>query len=107
MRRSISVVSTLIVALAIGLPAAAQFPAPFQPPFTVESLWPQLMNGNELFVKGALPYTQLDDVRKATESKKQPPVTVLSCSDSRVPPELVFGRGLGELFVVRAAGNVA
>jgi carbonic anhydrase len=34
-------------------------------------------------------------------------VTVLSCADSRVPPELIFGRTVGDLFVVRVAGNVA
>jgi carbonic anhydrase len=36
-----------------------------------------------------------------------PPITVLACSDSRVPPELVFNQSLGTLFVVRTAGNVA
>ncbi|MEA2162664.1 MAG: carbonic anhydrase [Thermoanaerobaculia bacterium] len=107
MRRSINFLLSLLVAISVALPAAAQFPAPFQPPYNVESLWPQLMAGNDLFARGALPYTQLDDVRKATQSEQNPPVAVLSCSDSRVPPEIVFGRGLGELFVVRAAGNVA
>lgn len=37
---------------------------------------------------------------------QQPYVTILGCSDSRVPPELVFDAGFGELFVVRVAGNV-
>jgi carbonic anhydrase len=37
---------------------------------------------------------------------QQPYATILGCSDSRVPPELVFDAGLGELFVVRVAGNV-
>ena len=36
-----------------------------------------------------------------------PPITVLACSDSRVPPELVFNQSLGALFVIRTAGNVA
>ena len=38
---------------------------------------------------------------------QQPFATILSCSDSRVPPEFVFDRGLGKLFVIRVAGNVA
>ncbi|HEX9459974.1 MAG TPA: carbonic anhydrase, partial [Thermoanaerobaculia bacterium] len=56
---------------------------------------------------GALPYTGIADARKDTADKQDPPVTVLSCSDSRVPPELIFGRTVGDLFVVRVAGNVA
>jgi carbonic anhydrase len=108
MRRSVRFLFVLLVALGLGLPAAAQrFPPPFERPLDVKSLWPQLMKGNDLFANGALPYTQLDVVRKASQSDQNPPVTVLACSDSRVPPELVFGRGLDELFVIRAAGNVA
>ena len=38
---------------------------------------------------------------------QSPKVTVLTCADSRVPPELIFGQGLGDLFVIRIAGNVA
>jgi len=38
---------------------------------------------------------------------QQPFAVILSCSDSRVPPEVVFDRGMGDLFVVREAGNVA
>jgi carbonic anhydrase len=45
--------------------------------------------------------------RDANVSGQNPPVTIFSCADSRVPPELIFGRGIGDLFVVRAAGNVA
>ena len=37
---------------------------------------------------------------------QQPYATILSCSDSRVPPELIFDVGLGELFIIRVAGNV-
>ena len=45
--------------------------------------------------------------RRAELAKSQHPfVTIVSCSDSRVPPELVFDEGLGDLFVVRVAGNV-
>ena len=108
MRQSVRVLFVLLVALGLGLPSVAQqFPAPLEKPFDAASLWPQLMKGNDLFVNGALPYTQLDAVRKATAPEQNPPIAVLACSDSRVPPELVFGRGIGELFVVRAAGNIA
>jgi carbonic anhydrase len=65
------------------------------------------MAGNATFVSGALPYTGLAEQRTATRGGQAPPVAVLSCADSRVPPELVFGRAIGDLFVVREAGNVA
>ncbi len=38
---------------------------------------------------------------------QSPPVAILTCSDSRVPPELIFNAGIGEIFVIRVAGNVA
>src|SRR5438046_3516734 len=45
--------------------------------------------------------------RRAELTKSQHPfATIVSCSDSRVPPEIVFDEGLGDLFVVRVAGNV-
>jgi carbonic anhydrase len=107
MRRSFRFVFAFAVVLSLALPLAAQFPPPFEKPYTADTLWKDLLKGNALYHGGALPYTQLDEARKATVGKQQPPVTVLSCSDSRVPAELVFGRGVGDLFVIRAAGNVA
>lgn len=108
MRRSVRFFFVLAVVVGIGLPAISQpIPPPLQKPFTVRSLWPQLKAGNDLFASGVLRYTQLNDIRRRTASGQNPPITVLACSDSRVPPELVFGRGLDDLFVVRTAGNVA
>jgi len=65
------------------------------------------MTGNAMYASGALPYTSLAEERAATATGQQPPVAILSCADSRVAPELIFGRGVGDLFVVRVAGNVA
>jgi carbonic anhydrase len=113
MRRSVSIVVIVLAVLGIGLPLAAQpsplplFPPPFQKPYTTASLWNDLMKGNTYYKGGSLPYTGIADARKDTADKQDPPVTVLSCSDSRVPPELIFGRTVGDLFVVRVAGNVA
>jgi carbonic anhydrase len=45
--------------------------------------------------------------RKDLENGQHPFAVILSCSDSRVPPELVFDQGLGDLFVIRVAGNIA
>jgi carbonic anhydrase len=44
--------------------------------------------------------------RKHLKAGQQPVATILACSDSRVPPELVFDQGFGELFVIRVAGNI-
>ncbi|HXH40404.1 MAG TPA: carbonic anhydrase [Thermoanaerobaculia bacterium] len=108
MRRSVSILFVFLVVLGMGLPLAAQpFPSPFKPPLTPENLWTQLKYGNDKYQGGSLPYTDIDDARDRTKNKQLPPVTVLSCSDSRVPPELVFGRTVGDLFVVRVAGNAA
>ena len=65
-----------------------------------------LKEGNDKFITDA-PYRQVNDRDRRIEiARGQTPFAVLvSCSDSRVPPELLFGRGLGELFIVRNAGN--
>ncbi len=99
----------LIVVSCLTLPSSAQspFPASWPSHGTADAYWQTLMTGNSTYVAGALPYTALADARAATATGQQPPVTVLSCADSRVPPELIFGRAVGDLFVVRVAGNVA
>ncbi|HXH93910.1 MAG TPA: carbonic anhydrase [Thermoanaerobaculia bacterium] len=107
MRRSVRFLFVLAVVVGMGPSVAQPIPPPLQKPFTVRSLWPQLKAGNDLFASGVLRYTELNGIRRRTASGQNPPITVLACSDSRVPPELVFGRGLDDLFVVRTAGNVA
>lgn len=113
MRRSVSILFVFLAVVGIGQPLAAQpsplptFPPQFREPFTPPSLWIQLMDGNKVYRRGALPYTDIAGARQRTAKDQDPPVTVLSCSDSRVPPELIFGRTVGDLFVVRVAGNVA
>ncbi len=66
-----------------------------------------LLEGNARFVSGATlgPHRGLDR-RAEVASAQSPYATILSCADSRVPPELVFDAGLGDLFVLRVAGNV-
>lgn len=68
----------------------------------------RLQAGNERFVNDRLNRDLQDQDRRDTLTKGQEPHTiVLSCADSRVVPELAFDAGLGELFVVRVAGNIA
>lgn len=65
-----------------------------------------LMMGNKRFMAGdVLHPRQGADRRKEITEGQTPFAIVLSCSDSRVPPEVIFDQGLGDLFVVRVAGN--
>ena len=67
----------------------------------------RLKAGNERFAAGDATFPTLQkDVLADLSKGQQPYATLLSCSDSRVPPELIFDAGLGELFVIRVAGNV-
>jgi carbonic anhydrase len=66
-----------------------------------------LQEGNQRFVDAKMVHPGQDPERRLRlASLQQPFATILSCSDSRVPPEVVFDQGLGDLFVVRVAGNV-
>lgn len=67
----------------------------------------RLKEGNARFVAGKARFqTVQKDVLAELTKGQQPYATILGCSDSRVPPELVFDAGFGELFVIRVAGNV-
>lgn len=67
----------------------------------------RLVAGNERFVQGETNWTTMPREALAGLAQGQHPfATVLGCSDSRVPPERVFDAGVGELFVIRVAGNV-
>jgi carbonic anhydrase len=66
-----------------------------------------LIEGNRRFANGACIHPRHDAARRCEISKGQHPfAAVVACSDSRVCPEIVFDQGLGDLFIVRTAGNV-
>lgn len=66
-----------------------------------------LKTGNQRFVEGKLQHRHQDEPRrKSLATGQSPSAIILSCSDSRVPPELIFDQGLGDVFTVRVAGNV-
>jgi carbonic anhydrase len=67
----------------------------------------ELLAGNERFASGKPinPRRAPDDFRSVAASQN-PSAVVITCADSRVPPELLFDEGVGDLFVVRVAGNV-
>lgn len=68
-----------------------------------------LQEGNSRFAIGWPQRPNQQPERRAETSRtgQHPIAAVISCSDSRVPPEILFDRGIGDLFVVRVAGNVA
>ncbi|MFY0651191.1 MAG: carbonic anhydrase [Cyclobacteriaceae bacterium] len=75
---------------------------------TTQEIVDRLKEGNARFVSDQLEGNQQDGERRDSLTGGQAPwAIVLSCADSRVVPELAFDTGLGELFVVRVAGNVA
>lgn len=68
----------------------------------------ELVKGNERYVAGKPLHPNHDEeARQNTAEKQAPFAIVLGCSDSRVPPEIIFDQGIGDLFIVRVAGNVA
>lgn len=77
------------------------------PAYSAQEAFERLKAGNERFVSGQARFqTVQKEVLAELAKGQQPYATILGCSDSRVPPELVFDAGFGELFVIRVAGNV-
>ena len=75
---------------------------------TADEALERLLEGNKRFVSGDLEHPRRDDERRAEQAEGQTPFAViLGCADSRVPPEIVFDQGIGDLFIVRVAGNTA
>ena len=78
-----------------------------RPLCTADEALARLQAGNVRFLNGQARFpTVQKEVLAELARGQQPYVTILGCSDSRVPPELVFDAGFGELFVIRVAGNV-
>jgi carbonic anhydrase len=78
------------------------------PPVTPMEAFDRLIQGNRRFVAGLsqAPYWDLARV-KALASRQSPFAAFLGCADSRVPIEIIFDQGFGDLFVTRIAGNIA
>ncbi len=98
-------ISTIIAAslalLASGKPDATSQPA-------ADDVLQLLQQGNERFATGHAEHPHADRQRRLQTSREgqHPVAAIVSCSDSRVPVELIFDEGIGDLFVIRVAGNV-
>jgi carbonic anhydrase len=93
----------LFVVACLALTASAQQAATKAP--AKDELWDDLSAGNSRFVEGKPNARDLAAERSKLAKTQSPKVAVLACSDSRVAPELLFDKTLGDLFVVRDAGN--
>lgn len=94
-----------LVTLAAGMAFAASASAPAVSP---DEALQKLMDGNQRYVANQMTGSKLCDLSTRTSLAKSqhPYAIILTCSDSRVPPEIIFDKGLGEVFVIRVAGNV-
>lgn len=75
---------------------------------TADESLQKLLDGNHRYVVNQMTGRKLCDAttRHSLTKGQSPYAIILCCSDSRVPPEIIFDQGLGEIFVVRVAGNV-
>jgi carbonic anhydrase len=115
MKRAVLSCTTLLLLVFSG--AAQQPAAPAQQPQhhaqienqprSASEIWADLMEGNKRFIAGKPQARQLVALRTSLAKDQHPKVVVLACSDSRVSPEILFDKSLGDLFVVRSAGNIA
>jgi carbonic anhydrase len=106
-RREFSIATALV--LASGWRAtleAKELPPPKALPSAAE-LWARLVAGNKRFMAGKPQARTLAPLRQELAKAQYPPVIVLGCADSRVSPSLIFDQTVGDLFEVRAAGNIA
>lgn len=88
--------------------AAAHAPAADSASVSPQDALDRLMAGNAAFRRGLVSTNHSSEAwRGGLVDAQHPFAIVLSCSDSRVPPEQVFAQGLGDLFTVRVAGNIA
>lgn len=104
MKKLVSAFGFSLVAWAAGMVMAASG----GPAISADEALQKLIDGNRRYVENKLTNNARCDghSRTALASSQQPYAIVLTCSDSRVPPELIFDKGLGEIFVIRTAGNV-
>jgi carbonic anhydrase len=105
--RALFVASVFILLIAAAIVRAQHAPAPAAGP-TADAALAELKAGNEHHATKHYDHPhETAERQKELASGQHPHASVLACADSRVPPEIVFDQGLGDLFVIRVAGNVA
>jgi carbonic anhydrase len=95
-------------ALAVLLASCALLSGADAPALSPDAALKNLLDGNDRYVASKAVHPDQTTKRRVEVAAGQHPfAVVLGCADSRVPPELIFDQGLGDLFVIRVAGNVA
>jgi carbonic anhydrase len=104
MKKMLIAFGFLLVSLAAGIAMASSG----GPSLTADAALQKLMDGNKRYVENKPTNSSRSDAhsRLGLAHSQKPYAIILTCSDSRVPPELIFDMGLGEIFVIRTAGNV-
>lgn len=96
-----------LLTMGLGLKFSPNPMAAEIPEISANQALQKLKEGNQRYVSFKRSYPDQDQVRlKAVAQGQHPFAVILGCADSRVPPELLFDQGLGDLFVIRVAGNI-
>lgn len=103
MRRVVVTIGLVVFAAGIALASSNSGPA-----VSPDEALQKLMDGNKNYVESKLTNNAMCDsaTRTSLAKSQKPYAIILTCSDSRLPPEIIFDKGLGEVFVVRVAGNI-
>jgi len=104
MKKKMTMFGLALVLLVTGI----AFASSGGPSISPDEALQRLMDGNKRYVENKMTISSGCDAasRTALAHSQKPYAVVLTCSDSRVPPEIIFDEGLGEIFVIRVAGNV-
>ncbi|MBB6428896.1 carbonic anhydrase family protein [Algisphaera agarilytica] len=113
-RKASTAASGFLIAAALTLtgcaaPQASEAPIDQaqQAALTPDAVLSDLMEGNERYVSGVISEPNITERVSISSTGQYPQAVILSCLDSRVPVEMVFDQGIGDVFVGRVAGNVA
>ena len=107
MRKNRGILTVVAIAMLL-MSVRGAVSAEHAPAMSADQALKLLLEGNQRFIAGKTEHPNQTPARRVEIAKGQHPfAAVLACSDSRTSPEVVFDRGLGDIFVVRVAGNVA
>ena len=108
MKTSLILAAGLACTTVVFAEVAKQMPvtAEEQKAFTPDAVLDALMAGNKRYMAGEIADLNIKENIKETAKGQHPKAVILSCLDSRVPVEIVFDQGIGDIFVGRVAGNV-
>jgi carbonic anhydrase len=104
MRTTFNVLATITCSSIVALVLAAEHPAAS---VSADAALAKLKEGNLRFASSEVSQSKPTAARRAETAQAQHPFAIiLGCADSRTPPELIFDQNLGDLFVIRTAGNL-